>query len=127
MARAVLEGVAFGLKDGFQLMAGAGLPSEQMQIRASGGGVKSRLWRQILADVIGAPLVSTNSTEGAAYGAALLAAVGASVYPDVQTACKQTIRTSDATEPGARAREYDHAYELYRALYPALKETFTRI
>lgn len=127
MARAVLEGVAFGLKDSFQLMAAAGLPSEKMQVRVSGGGVKSGLWRQILADVIGAPLVSTNSTEGAAYGAALLASVGAGVYPDVQTACKRTIRTSDATEPSVQARDYDHAYELYGALYPALKETFTRI
>jgi xylulokinase len=127
MARAVLEGVAFGLKDSFQLMASAGLPSEKMQVRVSGGGVKSGLWRQILADVIGATLVSTNSTEGAAYGAALLASVGAGVYPDVQTACKQTIRTSDATEPSAQAQEYAHAYELYGGLYPALKETFTRI
>ncbi|HEY7730652.1 MAG TPA: xylulokinase, partial [Gaiellaceae bacterium] len=127
MARAVLEGVAFGLKDSFQLMASAGLPSEKMQVRVSGGGVKSGLWRQILADVIGATLVSTNSTEGAAYGAALLASVGAGVYPDVQTACKQTIRTSDATEPGAQSSDYAHAYELYGGLYPALKETFTRI
>ena len=127
MARAVLEGVAFGLKDGFELMAAAGLPSDQMQVRVSGGGAKSKLWRQILADVIGAPLVSTNSTEGAAYGAALLAAVGAGVYPDVPTACKQTIRTSDATEPSARASDYGHAYALYRGLYPALKETFTQI
>jgi xylulokinase len=127
LARAVLEGVAFGLKDGFQLMAAAGLPSDRMQVRVSGGGAKSRLWRQILADVIGAPLLSTNSTEGAAYGAALLAAVGVGVYPDVRTACKQTIRTSDATEPGAQAGDYDHAYALYRGLYPALKETFTQI
>jgi xylulokinase len=93
----------------------------------SGGGAKSKLWRQILADVIGAPLVSTNSTEGAAYGAALLAAVGAGVYPDAQTACKQTIRTSDATEPSGHTRDYNHPYELFRALYPALKDTFMQI
>lgn len=127
LARAVLEGVAFGLNDGFQLMAAAGLPSDRMQVRVSGGGAKSRLWRQILADVIGAPLVSTNSTEGAAYGAALLAAVGAGVYPNVPAACQQTIRTSDATEPSPAAAEYAHSYALYQALYPALKETFTRI
>jgi xylulokinase len=127
MARAVLEGVAFGLKDSFALMASAGLPSDKMQVRASGGGVKSGLWRQILADVIGAPLVSTNSTEGAAYGAALLAAVGAGVYPDVPTACRQTIRASDPTEPSAHAGDYAHYYQLYGELYPALKETFTRI
>ncbi|NDJ61627.1 MAG: xylulokinase, partial [Chloroflexi bacterium] len=80
MTRAVLEGVAFGLQDSFRLMREAGLPA-QMQVRLSGGGAKSQIWRQILADVIGAPLVTTSTTEGAAYGAALLAAVGAGVYP----------------------------------------------
>ncbi|HLV36967.1 MAG TPA: xylulokinase, partial [Spirillospora sp.] len=72
LARAVLEGVAFGLKDGFNLIAEAGLPSH-IEVRVSGGGARSTLWKQILADVLGATLVSTNSTEGAAYGAALLA------------------------------------------------------
>ncbi len=126
MARAVLEGVAFGLKDGFNLMANAGLPA-QLEIRVSGGGARSLLWKQILADILGATLVSTNSTEGAAYGAALLAAVGAGVYPDVIAACDATIQTSDAVQPGPDQSAYDHTYSLYTGLYPALKETFARI
>jgi xylulokinase len=126
MVRAVLEGVAFSLKDCFGLMEGAGLPDE-LEVRVSGGGAKSRLWRQILADVIGAPLVTTNSTEGAGYGGALLAAVGAGLYPDVPSACAAAIKTGDAVEPTAPRGTYDHAYALYRGLYPALKETFTKI
>lgn len=126
MARAVLEGVAFGLKDGFNLIAEAGLP-EDIEVRVSGGGARSTLWKQILADVLGATLVSTNSTEGAAYGAALLAAVGAGVYPDVVSACDATIATSDAVVPGENRAAYDAPYRLYAGLYPALKQTFAQI
>ncbi|MDL1902443.1 xylulokinase [Anaerolineae bacterium CFX9] len=126
MTRAVLEGVAFGLKDSFTLMADVGI-SGDMQVRASGGGAKSPLWRQIMADVFNVPLVTTNSTEGAAFGAALLAAVSAGFYPDVPSACRAAIRTGDATFPGDQAAAYAHPYSLYRALYPALKETFMRI
>jgi xylulokinase len=124
MTRAVLEGVAFGLKDSFQLMSNAGLP-EQLEIRVAGGGAQSQLWRQILADVIGSPLVTTNSTEGAAYGAALLAAVGAGVFPDVVSACQAAIRTGEATEP-RNSDAYANAYQNYQGLYPALKEVFSR-
>lgn len=126
LTRAVLEGVAFGLKDGFNLIANAGLPN-QLEVRVSGGGARSPLWKQILADVLGATLVSTNSTEGAAFGAALLAAVGAGLYPDVVTACEATIQTSDAVTPGANQTAYQQPYERYVELYPALKETFARI
>jgi xylulokinase len=120
LTRAVLEGVAFGLKDGFELMAHAGLPAK-FEVRVSGGGAKSPLWRQILADVLGATLVSVNTTEGAAYGAALLAAVGAGMFPDVRTACAATITTSDAVSPSAEHGAYAEPYRVYKALYPALK------
>lgn len=126
MARAVLEGVAFSLKDAFGLMLSAGLPAD-LQIRVSGGGAKSPLWRQILADVIGAPLVTTNSTEGAAFGAALLASVTAGFYADVASACASTIHTSEAVMPGVESGAYAHYYGLYRDLYPALKQTFMQI
>jgi len=126
MARAVLEGVAFGLKDGFNLMLDAGLPA-QMEIRVSGGGAKSPLWRQILADVLGAPLMSTSTTEGAAYGAALLAAVGAGVYPDVAAACEATIKTGAPTQPGEGQGAYREPYALYQTLYPTLRQTFMRL
>ncbi|MBC7810397.1 MAG: xylulokinase [Burkholderiales bacterium] len=123
MARAVLEGVAFGLRDAFELIRMAGLPA-QIEVRVSGGGAKSPLWKQIIADVLNAPLVSTNSTEGAGYGAALLAAVAAGMYPDVPTACAQAIITSDLVTPGDERAAYDKPYTLYRDLYPALKGTF---
>lgn len=126
MTRAVLEGVAFGLKDGFTLMESAGLPADSLQVRVSGGGAKSPLWRQILADVIGAPLVSTSTTEGAAYGAALLAAVGAGVYPDVPSACAATIQTGQPTAP-QRPEAYIDAYATYQTLYPTLQSTFARL
>lgn len=124
LTRAVLEGVAFGLKDMFELMKGVGLgPIEQ--VRVSGGGAKSSLWRQILADVLEAELVTTNTTEGAAYGAALLAGVGAGVWPDVDTACAQTIVITDRVTPKAEnIPRYRALYEHYKNLYPTLKATF---
>ncbi len=126
MTRAVLEGVAFGLKDSFTLISEAGLPDE-IEVRVSGGGAKSLVWRQILADVIGATLVSVSTTEGGAYGAALLASVGAGIYPDVQTACRETITTSEATPPGENSAAYEALYATYRELYPLLKDTFAKL
>jgi xylulokinase len=126
MTRAVLEGVAFGLKDAFTLIAQAGLPDE-IEVRVSGGGARSLIWRQIMADVLNATLVSVSTTEGAAYGAALLAAVGAGIYPDVDAACAAAITTSDATPPGENAVHYAEIYNTYRALYPALKDIFPKL
>ena len=124
LTRAVLEGVAFGLKDIFNLMKDVGLGSVD-QIKLSGGGARSSLWRQILADIFEAELVTVNTTEGAAYGAALLAGVGAGVWPDVDTACAQTIFVSDRVSPNAETSEtYRSAYHEYQNLYPALKPTF---
>ena len=127
MTRAVLEGVAFGLRDGFGLMDEAGLP-ELSEIRLAGGGTRSALWRQILADVIGRELVTVNTSEGAAFGAALLAGVGAGVWPDVDAACGATIRITGRTEPQPDiSRRYDDVYDIYGSLYPTLKETFARL
>lgn len=121
LTRAVLEGVAFGLRDGFELIR-ASAPHIS-EVRVSGGGAKSPLWRQILADVIGATLVSVNTTEGAAFGAALLAGVGAGIYADVQMACSATISTSDAVLPSTAQEMYQVPYTRYQTLYPALKST----
>lgn len=124
LTRAVLEGVGFGLRDSFELMKGVGL-GVISQVRISGGGARSPLWRQILADLLNSELVTVNTTEGAAYGAALLAGVGAGVWPDVDAACAQTIRVTGSTQPNpAAAAHYDAVYAQYRALYPALKATF---
>ncbi|MGB5049076.1 MAG: FGGY-family carbohydrate kinase, partial [Caldilineaceae bacterium] len=125
--RAVLEGVAFGLADSFELMADAGL-SAIRQVRMSGGGARSPLWRQILADVLGSELVTVNTTEGAAYGAALLAGVGAGIWPDGETACRETVRVTGSTTPDAQAvAVYEKAYRVYRELYPALKGSFEKM
>ena len=127
LTRAVLEGVAFGVKDMFCLMRDVGLgPIEQ--VRLSGGGAKSPLWRQILADTLEAELVTVNTTEGAAFGAALLAGVGAGVWPDVDTACAETIFVQDRVTPNPETfTVYRSLHEQYQRLYPALKPTFAAL
>jgi xylulokinase len=122
LSRTVLEGVAFGLRDSFELMKSAGL-AEITQVRVSGGGAKSPLWRQILADVLNAELVTINTTEGAAYGAALLAGVGAGVWSNVDTACETGVKVTGSTTPQPETVAlYEPLYEQYRQLYPTLKE-----
>jgi xylulokinase len=126
LTRAVLEGVAFGLRDSFELMKNSGL-ANVTQVRVTGGGARSPLWKQILADVLGAEVVTVNTMEGAAYGAALLAATGAGLFPSVETACDQTIQITGSVHPGADQSIYDKQYGLYRGLYPALTATFNNI
>ena len=127
MTRAVLEGVAFGLKDSFTLIQNAGL-GEITQVRGSGGGTKGALWRQIMASVLEAELVTVNTTEGGAYGAALLAGVGAGAWSDVVSACKACIKITGSTQPDASQTEaYEKAYTIYRELYPALRASFTEL
>jgi xylulokinase len=127
MTRAVLEGVAFGLRDSMELVRGAGL-GEIRQVRVSGGGARSPLWRQILADVLASELVTVNTTEGAAYGAALLAGVGTGAWPDVRQACAATIQVLDQARPQPGAVQgYESLYALYRGLYPALRPTFEAV
>ena len=126
MTRAVLEGVAFGLRDSFELMKSAGLANVN-QVRASGGGTRSPLWRQILADVLGAELVTVNTTEGAAYGAAILAAVGTGAFASVPEACAQLVRVTGQTLPSPAVAAYEKQYQLYRQLYPALQPLFQQL
>lgn len=125
LVRSVLEGVAFSLKDCLAIISEQGLPLEQM--RATGGGAKSPLWRQIIADILGVELVVTNATEGPAFGAALLAGVASGVYASVQEACEKTVRIVQRTAPQAEtAAAYASAYETYKALYPALKPIISK-
>jgi xylulokinase len=126
LTRAVLEGVAFGLRDGFELMKEAGL-ADITQVRVTGGGAKSGLWRQILADVLNVELVTVNTAEGAAYGAAVLAATGAGAFPDVASACETIIQLTGRTAPGPASAPYEQAYPLYRDLYPALRPSFNAV
>jgi xylulokinase len=126
LTRAVLEGVSFGLRDSFELMKTAGLGSTT-QVRITGGGAKSSLWRQILADVLDVELVTVNTTEGAAYGAALLAAVGTGSYTSVESACAQIINIVDRTQPSQTAAQYNEYYPIYQALYAHLKTDFAEL
>jgi xylulokinase len=124
MTRAVLEGVSFGLKDSFTLIQNAGLGTIR-QVRASGGGTKGALWRQILASVLNAELVTVNTAEGAAYGAALLAGVGAGAWTDVLSACNASVKITGSTLPvSSQVNAYRKSYALYQELYPALKSSF---
>ncbi len=127
LTRSILEGVSFGLKDCFSLIRQAGL-GEIRQVRASGGGTKGKLWRQILASVLEAELVTVNTTEGAAFGAALLAGVAAGQWVDVPAACNQAIQITGTTVPDpAQVEAYRRTYPLYQDLYPALKPGFDKI
>lgn len=121
MTRAVLEGVAFGLRDSFELIKNSGLTIEE--VRVSGGGAKSPLWRQIMTDILNVPLKQVAAIEGASYGAALLAGVGAGLWPDVLTATQVIVAESE-THPSANVAAYEQEYQIYRSLYPTLKDTF---
>ena len=126
LVRAVMEGVAYGLRDLLELVRDFGLGIEQ--VRASGGGARSEVWRQILADVFATELVTINVTEGAAYGAALLAGVGAGIYSSVEEACDATIRVVTSTEPKPEHADlYNAYYPVYRSLYGALKPAFDAV
>jgi len=125
LTRAVLEGVAFGLRDGLDQMIGTGM-AVPGQIRASGGGTASPVWCQILADVLGAEIATVSTTEGAAYGAGLLGAVGAGWFPDVDAATGALVTATTVAAPGAAVDGYRDAHEAYRGLYPALAPTFHR-
>jgi xylulokinase len=126
MTRAVLEGVSYGIKDIFALIRQAGLGAIQ-QVRISGGGARSELWRQIIADVLDIELVTVNTTEGAAFGAALLASVGAGLYENVPEACGATIQVTGHTSPSDSAQIYEDFYPRFRALYPALAGEFRSV
>ena len=126
LTRAVLEGVAFGLKDSFTLIDQAGLP-DRFEVRISGGGAKSAFWQQIIADVLAAPLVSVNTTEGGAFGAAILASIAAGIFDDARSACAAMIQTGAQAEPGQDQAAYAERYSIYQSLYPTLKDTFARL
>ncbi len=123
MVRAVLEGVAYGLRDGLELMLAAGTARPD-QVRVSGGGTASAPWRQILADVLDVEIATVHTTEGAAYGAALLGAVGAGWFGSVDAAVEALVRASPTESPGADAAVYAAAYPGFRGLYPALAPAF---
>jgi xylulokinase len=126
MIRSVLEGVAYSLRDSLEIFRDMGVPVQQ--VRASGGGGRSPLWRQIQADVFNREMVTVNATEGSAYGAALLAATGTGGFSSVVEACHACIRVTDRCEPdAASASRYEQYYQVYRGLYPSLKESYRAV
>jgi xylulokinase len=118
--RAILEGVAFSLRDTFTLFNELSIPVER--VRLGGGGARSPLWRRIQTDVYGHPTEVLTAEEGGAYGSALLAGVGVGAWPDTDTACEQSLEVAESFQPDpAAGKIYDEAYQHYRAIYPALR------
>ena len=126
MTRAILEGVCFGLRDSLEILKS--LNVEVKEVRVSGGGSKSKLWRQILADIFNVEVNVINSKEGPAYGAAILASVGCGLYGTVDEACKALINITSTTKPiPENIEKYDKQYKVYSSLYNTLKDTFNEI
>ncbi len=124
MARAVMEGVAFGLKDSIEIMKEIGLPVDSSLV-ASGGGGKDALWCQIQADIFNRNMERLESEEGPAYGAALLAGTGIKVFPDIEETCKNFIKRKDVFHPDKKnIKIYEKYYPLYIKLYKDLKNSF---
>ncbi len=122
LCRAVMEGVVYSMRDGLEIMRDLGLSIGQ--VRATGGGGRSPLWRQMQADIYNAEVVTLKAEEGPAYGAALLAGVGAGLFSDVDTAVASSVAVTGSTQPDpANQVAYEKTYAIHRALYPALKES----
>jgi len=119
--RAVMEGVAFALRDCYEVFKELKIPVGEIIIR--GGGGKIELWRQIIADVFNCK-VKTVAVEEAAFGAALLAGIGVRIYKDFEDAVKKTVKTSLSNEPEPKREVYDDLYEIYKNLYPELRRHF---
>jgi xylulokinase len=120
IVRAVLEGVAFSLRDSFSIFDELSVPVRR--VRLGGGGARSPLWREIQANIYGRPVEVVHADEGAAYGAALLAGVGAGIWPSVDDACDRLVQSSVAATPNPEVVEImTERYAAYRRVYPALR------
>jgi xylulokinase len=126
MTRAVMEGVIFSLRDSLEIMRELGVPIAD--VRATGGGARSALWRRLQADIYNTPVRRTVADEGPAYGAALLAGVASGTYADVDEASSVVELREEITEPdGERSKTYEEHYEVYRSLYPATRSEMSRL
>lgn len=125
LARAVIEGITFALKDCLCVMEGLGIQFKQ--IRLAGGGSRSAFWRQLQADIFGHPVALVNSTEGAALGAAIIAMVGTRVYNDIPEACRCILQVVETMDPNPkRHARYAELHAEYQRLYPLLQSAFPR-
>ena len=126
LIRAVIEGVSYSLRDCLEIVEALGVPVAS--VRASGGGAKSPFWRALLASIFNRRVVTLETQEGSAYGAALIALAGTGAYASVPEACRAVIRETESNAPvDADARFYDAAYRVYQALYPALKPLYAQV
>ena len=126
LARSVIEGATYAMRDSLEIIQGLNVPIKE--VRLSGGGARSKFWRQLQADIYGQKVVTINAQEGPAYGVALLAAAGTGAYKGVVEACSATIRVVDRAMPTAKTRKaYDRLYPLYGQLYRSLKLDFASI
>jgi xylulokinase len=126
LVRAVIEGVSYSQRDCLDIIEELGVAVSS--VRASGGGAKSAFWRQVLADVMNKRVVTLQTQEGSAYGAALLALVGTGEYGSVPEVCRAAIRETESVSPNTEeAALYARAHQIYRSLYPALKPVFGEI
>jgi xylulokinase len=125
--RAVLEGVAFSFRDCLEVMKELGVHISE--IRATGGGAKSKLWLKIQVNTSGEPIVTTSADEGgAAYGAAILASVGSGIYKDLKQACGKLVQIGNTLEPERElAERYNSFFQFYRSLYPTLKDRYSML
>ena len=123
MTQAVLEGVAFGLRDSLEVARSLGINIERTKI--CGGGAKSPLWKKIIANVMDLKVDVPENEEGPSMGGAMLAAVGCGAYPDVETICKKMVKVVDTVEPDPElVAKYEEKYQKFRKLYPTMKELF---
>lgn len=126
LVRSVMEGVTYGMRDSLEIIKALGLNTGQ--IRATGGGARSAFWRQMQADIYKSEVVTINIAEGPAFGAAILAGVGAKVYPSIEEATDQLVEITSTTQPiESNVKVYDEYYQIYRSLYPALKPEFDKV
>lgn len=126
IVRSVMEGVTYGMRDSLEIIKELGL--DVGQIRATGGGARSALWRQMQADIYGAEVVTINVAEGPAFGAAILAGVGAKVYNSIEEATDEIVKITSRTQPiEGNTKVYEEYYQIYRSLYPALKREFDKV
>jgi xylulokinase len=126
MIRAIMEGVSYSLKDCYSILEEMGAKPKEMM--ACGGGANSKLWRQMLSDIYSCEVKTIASIEGPAFGAAILAGVGAGIYSSVEDACGELINTNALHNPiPENTEKYEKVYSIYKGLYKNLKEQFSKL
>ncbi len=126
LIRAVFEGITFAMRDSIELMKELGV--QISQVRVTGGGAKNEFWRKMQADVFNTEVVTLSSQEGPAFGSAILAGAGVGIFSDVADAADKIVKTQKIYEPNKEnAKKYDEFYNIYKELYPALKESYSKI